>query len=114
MKIFFILALLLVLGVVNGDSHVDDTEKIFPGMMMNRRADNGGDQKSYFDQKQDSPNNLGDPFSCAACKTCKKIKKQVQASARNEKYVDIVIDPVIDSESAILEHRQVPAVAFAK
>ncbi|EEQ97548.1 hypothetical protein Pmar_PMAR018155 [Perkinsus marinus ATCC 50983] len=73
MKIFFILALLLVLGVVNGDSHVDDTEKIFPGMMMNRRADNGGDQKSDFDQKQDSPNNLGDPFSCAACKTCKKI-----------------------------------------
>ncbi|EER16616.1 hypothetical protein Pmar_PMAR018154 [Perkinsus marinus ATCC 50983] len=66
MKIFFILAILLVLGVVNGDTHVDDTEKIFPDMMMNRQADDGGDHKSDFDQKQDSPNNLGEPFSCAA------------------------------------------------
>ncbi|EER00375.1 hypothetical protein Pmar_PMAR012131, partial [Perkinsus marinus ATCC 50983] len=72
MKIFYILAILLALGVVNGDVHVDDTEKIFSDMMMNRQADNGG-HVSDFDQKQDSPNNLGEPFSCAACKTCKTL-----------------------------------------
>ncbi|EER12637.1 hypothetical protein Pmar_PMAR011408, partial [Perkinsus marinus ATCC 50983] len=68
MKLLFILAILLILGGVNGDVHVDDTEKIISGMMMDKQGDIGS-HVSEFDPKQSSPN-IRDDTSCDICRFC--------------------------------------------
>ncbi|EER14270.1 hypothetical protein Pmar_PMAR029342 [Perkinsus marinus ATCC 50983] len=70
MKISLILAILLTLGVVNGDVHVDDTGRIISDMMMDKQADIGS-HVSEFDLKQDSYRDLGNPVSCVGCKICR-------------------------------------------
>ncbi|EER06232.1 hypothetical protein Pmar_PMAR005996 [Perkinsus marinus ATCC 50983] len=63
MKLLFVLAVVLTLGVINGDPHVDDTAEFNSDMKM---VDD--DHLSEF---EDSPNNLGDVFRQCGGRDCK-------------------------------------------
>lgn len=65
MKLLFVLAVVLTLGVINGDPHVDDTAEFNSDMKM---VDD--DHLSEF---EDSPNNLGVSELCHRCRFCKDL-----------------------------------------